>query len=67
MTNYVMNLTWLEQFYIITYSKVSLLLIIRYLIYLTFLINFLNQLFKSTFKSTYAIKLLNQIGDAINL
>ena len=49
MTSHVIDLTWLRQFHIIIYLEVDLLLIIRHLIYLTFLVNFLNQLFKSTF------------------
>ena len=57
MTNYMMDLTLLEQFHIIIYCKINLLLIIYYLTYLTFLINLLNQLFEST----YAINLLNQL------
>ncbi len=50
MTSYMMDLTWLRQFYIITYLKIDLSLIIYHLTYLTFLvnqtfwINFLNQL-----------------------
>ncbi len=55
MTSYIIDLTWLGQFHIITYLKVNLLSIIRYLTYLTFLDNFHNQLFEST----YVINLLN--------
>ena len=49
MTNHMIDLTQSGQFHIITYLKFDLSLIIYYLIYLTFLINFCNQLFESTF------------------
>ncbi len=58
----------LGQFYIITHSKVDFLLIIHYLTYLIFLVNFYNQLFESTFwmdflnqlfESTFWINLCN--------
>ncbi len=60
MTSYVMDLTWLEQFHIITHLKVDFSLIIYHLTYLTFSVKLLNQLFESTFKSTYVINLRNQ-------
>ena len=60
MTSHVINLILLEQFHILTYSKVVFLLIIYHLTYLTFLVNFLNQFFKSTFELTYAINIFNQ-------
>ncbi len=49
ITSHVIDLTQLEQFYILTYLKVDLPLIIRHLTYLTFLINLCNHPFKSTF------------------
>ncbi len=52
MTGHMIDLTWLGQFYIITHPKADL--VIRLLTYLTFQINLLNLLFKST----YAINLL---------
>ncbi len=51
-----MDLTWLEQFHIITYSEIDLSLIIHYLIYLTFSVNFPNQPFKSTYTINLSIK-----------
>ena len=45
MTNQVMDLTCLGQFYITTHIKVDLLLIIYHLIYLIFLINLNNESF----------------------
>ncbi len=56
MTSYVIDLIQLRQFHIITHSKVDLSLIIRHLIYLTFLVNLHNQLFEPTF----LINLFNQ-------
>ncbi len=56
MTSHVIDLIQLEQFYIITYLEVDLSLIIHYLTYLNFLINFHNQRFKSAF----TINLFNQ-------
>ena len=50
MTNHVMDLTWSRQFYIITYPKVDLLLIIHHL---TYLINIPNPLFKSSFQINF--------------
>ena len=44
-----MNLTQLEQFYIINYFEVDFYLIIYHLTYLTFLVNFYNQSSKSIF------------------
>ncbi len=41
----MMDLILLRQFDIITYLKFDLSLIIRYLTYLFFLVNFFNQLF----------------------
>ena len=49
MTCHIINLTQLEQFDIINYSKINFFLIICYLTYLIFLVNFYNQPFKSTF------------------
>ncbi len=46
MTSHMIEPTWLGQFYIITYLEVDLFLIICHLIYLIFLVNFYNQLFK---------------------
>ncbi len=59
MTSHVIDLTWSRQFYIITYLKVDLSLIIYHLIYLTFLVNLSNQLFESTFELIYVINLFN--------
>ena len=53
-----MDLIKSRQFYIITHLKVDLSLIIYYLTYLTFLVNFLNQLFKSTYTINLVIKLV---------
>ncbi len=44
MTNHVMDLTRLGQFYIISYPKIDFFLIIYYLIYKIFLVNICNQL-----------------------
>ncbi len=49
MTSYIMDLTQLRQFGIITYPKVDFSFIIYYLTYLIFLIKLLNQLFQSTY------------------
>ncbi len=61
MTSYMMDLTWLGQFYIITHSEVNLLLIICHLTYLTFLIKSCNQ----PFESTFWINLRNQLFQSI--
>ena len=53
MTSHVIDLIKLGQFYIITHSKIDLLLIICHLTYLIFLVNFPNQIFESS----YAINL----------
>ena len=42
MTSHIIDLTSVEQFYIIIYSKIDISLIIYYLIYLIFLVNFYN-------------------------
>ena len=57
MTSHVMDLTKSRPFHIITHYKIDLTLIIRYLTYLTFSVNLLNQ----HFESTYAIKLLIEL------
>ena len=49
MTSHMIDLTQLRQFHIIIYSKIDFSLIICYLIYLTFLINFYNQFFNHLF------------------
>ncbi len=49
ITSYMIDLTQSGQFYIITYPEIDISLIIRYLIYLTFLINFYNQSFQSIY------------------
>ena len=56
MTSHVIDLTKLRQFHIITYSKVDLLSIICHLTYLTFLVNFSNQLLELTYKINLFIK-----------
>ena len=59
VTSHVIDLIWSGQFYIITYPKVDLSLIIRHLTYLTkstFWFNLLNQ----SFKSRFWINLYNQ-------
>ncbi len=48
MTGLVMDLTRLEQFYILIYFKVDLFLIIYDLTYIIFFVNFCNQLLQST-------------------
>ncbi len=58
VTSYMMDLTWLGQFQIIThpaYPKIDL--VIRHLTYLTFQINLSNQLFESTYATNLLIKL----------
>lgn len=44
MISHKINLTQSRQFYIITYSDIDFFLIIHHLIYLTFSVNFHNQL-----------------------
>ena len=60
MTNYLTDLTWSGQFYIITYPEIDLSLIICHLTYLTkssFRFNFLNEPFESTYVINLFIKL----------
>ena len=54
----IINLTQLRQFYIIIYFKVDLFLIIYYLTYLIFLINFCNQFFIINFFNQFIFKLV---------
>ena len=56
MTSHVMDLTCSGQFNIIIYLKIDLSLIIRNLIYLTLLVNFSDQPFKSTYAINFLIK-----------
>ena len=55
ITSYVIDLTQLKQFYIITYLKVNLFLIVYHLTYLTFLVNLCNQ----SFELIFSINLFN--------
>ena len=55
ITSHIKNLTQLKSFHIIIYPEVDHSLMIYYLTYLTFSVNFYNQLFESTF----AIQFLN--------
>ena len=48
-TTYVMNPTWLKQFYIIIHLEIDFFLIIYYLFYLIFSINLCNQFLLSIF------------------
>ena len=57
MTSHVIDLIKSGQFYIINHPEVDFLLIIHYLIYLTFLINLSNQLFESTYTINFLIEL----------
>ena len=52
-----MDLILSEQFYIITYLEVDLLLIIYHLTYLIFLVNLLNQFFDQPMQLTFLINL----------
>ncbi len=52
-----MDLTWLEQFHIINYLEINFSLIICYLIYLIFLVNFYNQPFDQLLQSIFSINL----------
>ena len=61
MTSYIIHLTQSRQFHIIIYLKVDFFLIICHLIYLTFLVNFYNQLLKSTFEINFLNQLLQSI------
>lgn len=56
MTSHIMDLTQLRSFPIITYLKVDISLILRYLIYPIFLVNLHNK----PFESIFAINLFNQ-------
>ena len=49
MITYIIDLTQLKQFNIITYLKVDLFFIIHYLTYLIFLVSLFNQFFLSNF------------------
>ena len=53
ITSHVMDLIWSEQFYIITYPEIYL--VISYLTYLIFQINFLDQPFNQPTQSTYSL------------
>ncbi len=53
MTSLIIDLTWLEQFNILTYSEIDLSFIICHLAYWTFLANFFNQLFELTFSINF--------------
>ena len=55
MIGFMIDLTLLGQFHIITHPEVDLLLIIRHLIYQTFLVGLLNQLFDYSTQATFLI------------
>ena len=61
MIDHMINLTSLAQFYIITYPKVDLLLIIYHLTYLIFLFNFLKKLIESTNAINILIELAKRL------
>ncbi len=56
MTDHMIDLTWSEQFHIISHLEVNFLLIICHLTYLIFSVNFCNQ----PFESSFTINLFNQ-------
>ncbi len=62
MTSHIIDLTQSRQFYIITYLKIDLFLIIRHLTYLIFLVNLHNHPFESTFLIN-----LHWVGNATDL
>ena len=59
MISHMIDLTKLGQFYIIVYLKIDFSLIIYHLTSLTFLVNFYDQLFESTYIIAKAGQLVN--------